>query len=305
MTVKPDPGDAQPSPPEAVEALNARLESFIRLALDARCGLKAAEALCAERLSGWTSGKLGGQACWQQLKCDVADCPAHGKSAQRCWLQVGTLCGGEVQGDVARKIGSCYQCPVLRNILADPQRALGENALILAHQLETLTTSLHRLAVRDPLTGLRNRHFLEEMAPPLLSAAERRDATPWLLCIDLDGFKQINDRFGHQAGDEALVQAAGLIEGSVRAADIVFRTGGDEFVVLLQEGSPEESAEVAHRLHEAFDRWNRDPSFQRRYRLAASIGRGPLDPKLGLSGSLEQADQNMYAEKRGKHAPGM
>lgn len=282
---------------ESIEQLNARLESFIRLALDSRSGLKAAEALFVEHLSDWAKGDLPGPPCWKRLGCERTDCPSYDTHAQRCWLQVGTLCGGAVQGTIAGKLGSCYLCPVLREALSDPQRALAENALILAHQIRTLSAELHGLAVRDPLTGLHNRRFFDIMIPTQIREAERRGARPWFLTVDLDEFKLINDRFGHPEGDAALVEAAKLLETSVRAGDIVFRVGGDEFVVLMADGSEETASQVEERLRSAFDRWNAAESERRGYRLAASMGSGALDPVLGLAESLARADRRMYREK--------
>ncbi|MBI2923028.1 MAG: GGDEF domain-containing protein [Planctomycetes bacterium] len=282
---------------EPIEHLNARLESFIRLALDSRSGLKAAEALFVEHLGDWAKGDLPGLPCWKRLDCSRLDCPSHDPRAQRCWLQVGTLCGGAVQGTIAGKLGSCYLCPVLREALADPQRALAENALILAHQIRTLSAELHGLAVRDALTGLHNRRFFDIMIPTQIREAERRGAQPWILAVDLDEFKQVNDRFGHAEGDAALVEAARILESSVRAGDIVFRVGGDEFAVLMADGSAETAAQVEERLRGAFERWNAKEGAKRGYRLTASTGSGALDPVLGLAESLALADKRMYGEK--------
>ncbi|MFW6192516.1 MAG: diguanylate cyclase [Gemmatimonadota bacterium] len=92
-----------------------------------------------------------------------------------------------------------------------------------------------RLAFEDPLTGLANCRALDKHATKYLALAERRAALVGLLSLDLTGFKKINDRFGHAAGDAVLGEVARRLEGSARETDVVSRVGGDEFVVLLPE----------------------------------------------------------------------
>ncbi len=96
--------------------------------------------------------------------------------------------------------------------------------------------ALHGLAYTDPLTGLSNRRGLEERLTQELSRAQRRpDRAFSLLVIDLDGFKQINDLLGHCTGDQVLVRFSKFLTAQLRTADVVARTGGDEFTVLLPD----------------------------------------------------------------------
>lgn len=108
------------------------------------------------------------------------------------------------------------------------------------HQLKTTTEALRlaneqlrMLALHDQLTGLPNRHSLNERLDAALTRAARSHDPVALLFIDLDGFKRVNDEFGHAAGDEVLCEVAKRLQLAVRATDVVARFGGDEFVVLL------------------------------------------------------------------------
>jgi diguanylate cyclase (GGDEF)-like protein/PAS domain S-box-containing protein len=107
---------------------------------------------------------------------------------------------------------------------------------------------LTELAERDPLTGLYNRRrFLEEMER-LLADSERRSEEVGLMSFDLDGFKAINDTFGHQAGDEVLIRLAAEIGSIVRRNEMFFRLGGDEFAILVANTSTERMEQLARRV---------------------------------------------------------
>ena len=114
---------------------------------------------------------------------------------------------------------------------------------------------LRQLALYDPLTGLANRTFFHERLRHATELRHDPERPAALLYIDLDGFKSVNDRWGHDAGDEVLKEIARRIEGAVRSADTPARLGGDEFAVVLTEGvDPETSVEVAERLLEEISR---------------------------------------------------
>lgn len=94
--------------------------------------------------------------------------------------------------------------------------------------------SLHRIAFEDPLTGLPNRRAMQARWTDAMNK-DQMPSSAALLLIDLDGFKSVNDRFGHDAGDEVLIATAGRLKESIRSGDFICRLGGDEFVVLLSE----------------------------------------------------------------------
>src|SRR5207244_6430126 len=94
---------------------------------------------------------------------------------------------------------------------------------------------LERRSNEDPLTGLPNRHWVQSYLPYAVERAAQNDALLALLFIDLDGFKGVNDRMGHAAGDELLRNAAARLKEAVRPHDHVVRLGGDEFVVVLEQ----------------------------------------------------------------------
>jgi diguanylate cyclase (GGDEF)-like protein/PAS domain S-box-containing protein len=152
---------------------------------------------------------------------------------------------------------------------------------------------LRQLALYDPLTGLANRAFFHERLRHAIKLRHDEDHATGLLYIDLDGFKGINDRWGHDLGDEVLTEVGKRIERSVRPGDTAARLGGDEFAVILTEPvSPEDAVGVAERLLKEIGR-------------AMDSGSGPLytTASIGIAfGSddetlLKEADIAMYRAK--------
>lgn len=113
---------------------------------------------------------------------------------------------------------------------------------------------LHHLALRDQLTGIANRTLFHEQLSKAIQRAKRRETSLAVLAIDLDGFKEINDRFGHDTGDLLLRDVAQRLRRGVRSDDLVARLSGDEFLVLMVEGArAEQSAAIAQRLLRELD----------------------------------------------------
>jgi diguanylate cyclase (GGDEF)-like protein/PAS domain S-box-containing protein len=112
----------------------------------------------------------------------------------------------------------------------------GDRRVWLLHDARTrqrAEAELREQALHDPLTGLANRALLHDRLTSAIAVAQRQDTPLSLLLLDLDGFKAVNDRFGHHAGDIVLVETAARLSGAVRESDTAARLGGDEFVLML------------------------------------------------------------------------
>lgn len=148
----------------------------------------------------------------------------------------------------------------------------------------------------DPLTGISNRRSFESYMSRRMSTL-RGDGTLFLFMIDVDHFKQINDRWGHNVGDEALKQTAELLKGTVSRNDFIGRVGGDEFVVCGERDNLEGIEQVFKNICDAVDRFNDDRLVP--YRLQLSIGCSTLshDENKTLEQMQREADYTMYAAK--------
>ncbi|WP_234583262.1 diguanylate cyclase [Micromonospora sp. MH99] len=148
-------------------------------------------------------------------------------------------------------------------------------------RLRTLAR-LREQASSDPLTGLRH---TGPFGQRIAAATPGRTA---LLAIDVDGFKTVNDTYGHQAGDQVLVGLARALEGALRHGDELYRIGGDEFVAVIEVSRPEEAVRIAERLTEAARRTGR----------TISVGVALPRPGESPDRTLRRADQALYAVKR-------
>lgn len=158
---------------------------------------------------------------------------------------------------------------------------------------------LQRMALLDVLTGLPNRRAFHEELPRAMARARREGLPMALLFLDLDGFKGINDKHGHEAGDAVLRQFAGRIGGCVRVTDMVARLAGDEFTIILERlHGDADAAEVAAKLLTAMEApFDIDAA---RVTLSTSIGIALFRPADAATPDqlLHAADQAMYAAKR-------
>lgn len=163
--------------------------------------------------------------------------------------------------------------------------------------LATANELLRELALKDPLTGLANRTALKQQLEQTLHRAQRRHSTVALMLLDLDGFKSINDRLGHEAGDQVLLQVAQNLLSCARETDLVARLGGDEFVLLCEDiQSQEHAGKIAERFLQAItspiqwaDQW---------LTVEASIGIAlNLGEETESATLLRRADQAMYQAK--------
>ena len=158
--------------------------------------------------------------------------------------------------------------------------------------------NLRKTAITDDLTGLFNRRGFYTLAEQQCKLANRVGKPMHLLFLDIDGFKTINDKFGHGEGDRALVDTANVLRRTFRESDIIARIGGDEFVVLLTEPAESDidSIIIGNVYRNLIIHNDKDP---KRYKLFFSIGVSMYDPAhpCSITELLSMADRLMYEEK--------
>ncbi|GAB3315734.1 sensor domain-containing diguanylate cyclase [Haliea atlantica] len=203
------------------------------------------------------------------------------------WYLIVAQSKNEAEGQLLRTLGV--------NIVL----ALVITGLILGLMYVTLSRyqrRLEQMATTDKLTGAANRHVFEMLFNQVVGNARRRKEPVTLMCLDLDNFKSINDRLGHQAGDEILRQFTREVKSIIRDTDMLFRWGGDEFFLLMAGCSTREAAVVAEKVRAAIG--GRDVVIKgESIPLTASIGVTEVTLADTMDSAVGRADRAMYQSK--------
>lgn len=195
---------------------------------------------------------------------------------------------------------------------AELTRSFNETSQTLARRTVALETEIHahrkarrklaNLANTDPLTGLANRRYFLQRLTRKLDQTVTGTGCGWLLYLDLDGFKPVNDENGHEIGDEVLKVVAERLRGLVRDEDLAARIGGDEFALLLADaGSGSDGDAVARRAESVLSMPMSIDDLQ--IQVGCSIGVVVLEPGRDARQVLSEADSEMYRVKTAKRQP--
>ena len=150
-------------------------------------------------------------------------------------------------------------------------------------------------ALVDPLTGVFNRRYMEEIFPREISKAVRSGTDLSLIILDVNGFKDVNTRFGHFGGDQYLRDVATLLKKTFRGSDTVLRLGGDEFLIILPETSHKQAVRASERLTWETRWWNQ--AGHAKYELSFSCGVATYRKGMDMKEVLDAADKDMYRVK--------
>jgi diguanylate cyclase (GGDEF)-like protein len=209
---------------------------------------------------------------------------------------IGTFCAMALeprQPDAAFERALCDLGAMAQNELFSIELSNAQSALV------SKLGQARRQAMFDPLTRLWNRRGATELLQAALREAKKLDRTVGICLADVDNFKQVNDRYGHQAGDQVLRRVAGLIVASVRPQDIVCRYGGEEFLVIVNDIDEKGCAALAERICEGL---REVPIGIRGGTIAATISVGVALRSRGENISAERliqcADEALYRSKR-------
>ncbi|MBE3111138.1 MAG: sensor domain-containing diguanylate cyclase, partial [Acidobacteria bacterium] len=189
-------------------------------------------------------------------------------------------------------------------------KSLAESERQLKRYAEELQASMevqHRLARTDPLTGMPNRRYVDEITRGECSRAARHKTPLSVALVDIDQFKEVNDTFGHKAGDEALIQLADLARRSCRRGDLVGRHGGDEFLFVLPKADLAAAVKFADRfrVNIANHVFCLSPSANMRMNVSVGVAQFDVSSAQKPAALIKQADDALYqakAEGRNKTA---
>jgi diguanylate cyclase (GGDEF)-like protein/PAS domain S-box-containing protein len=205
-------------------------------------------------------------------------------------------------GTVAYYTGALFDVTEQRETQKKLHRALVdlENS---NRERQTVIAELENLSLLDDLTKLYNRRGFMAEAQQSLREAQKSGRRVFFLFMDLDNLKWINDSWGHQKGDEALIQFAEILRKALRGTDIKGRLGGDEFAVLALETEDFSPEVLIERLQERVREFNSGRQYP--FSLSISMGTSYFDPHhpSSIEELLVRADKLMYEQKRSKHNP--
>lgn len=196
-----------------------------------------------------------------------------------------------------------YQSNFSFSALIQRQLLLLESEWLYALRNALLVNRLQQMALKDPLTTLGNRRFFDDSFAKAIQLAKRHQQPFALLLLDLDNFKQVNDLAGHSTGDQVLLAVADCMRETLRATDSLFRFGGDEFAVLLQDQDAEHAELIAARLQQHISKH----PLLKLHQVGCSIGLAWLGPEQQARDLFHLADEALYQAKtsgKGKVAGG-
>lgn len=238
--------------------------------------------------------------CWEEKKCNETGCPAYKNECGRCWLIAGTMCGGEVQGIFAKKYVSCKNCDIYQKfVYCDPVTELQEHLIVLVHSLRTKQYELQEMAITDALTSLHNRRFFDLVVHREIAEINRLSGKFYIIMIDINNFKQINDTRGHLYGDYILKEFAAILRNTTRNSDLLIRFGGDEFLMLVRHNSFSQVQQLIDRISEQISLWNNLHAVDE-VTLSISVGVSEFKAGGNIDEAINQADKNMYLDKEMK-----
>ncbi|OHE03481.1 MAG: diguanylate cyclase [Sulfurimonas sp. RIFCSPLOWO2_12_FULL_36_74] len=163
---------------------------------------------------------------------------------------------------------------------------------------QILMEKLKDTSLRDGMTGLYNRRFLEEMIDKIMSQADRKKDTYSVMMLDVDFFKMVNDTYGHDIGDKVIVALSKVLKDSIRESDLAIRYGGEEFVIMLCNATDEGAMAVAKKIHSAFGALSFDVGNSEALKKTISIGiaKFPTDGDT-IWKCIKYADTALYVAK--------
>lgn len=160
-------------------------------------------------------------------------------------------------------------------------------------QLVMLTETIREQSLTDSLTGVGNRRYLDSELPRYADYAKRHNTPLCIAIVDIDFFKSVNDEYGHEIGDQALVHVANYLKTSIRSSDLIGRMGGEEFMIVMPETSLEDAKKRILDLHASY----RSPANLNK-RMTFSVGMSCASGDEDYKVTLSRADQALYEAKR-------
>lgn len=257
--------------------------------------------------------------CWEVTACHKTTCPAYGNRWLRCWLVADRQCSSALGISDTQNNPKCAACPVYHEgrvdcvegvLLVDNSRSgeqiSDDTVMILSLIGNTVGAAINNTknfqrtlldSIQDDLTSIPNRRYFNERLVDELERVNRYPKeTASLIMVDIDFFKNVNDSYGHQAGDSVLVWFAGFLSSQLRKSDIVARYGGEEFTILLINTPKIRAVEVAEELRRDIE--EQSGSGTKGIAITASFGVATFgEDAISAQGLIAKADKALYSAK--------
>jgi diguanylate cyclase (GGDEF)-like protein/PAS domain S-box-containing protein len=258
----------------------------------------------AERITGYSAKQTIGRACRENLLNHVTSNGVQ-LCLHNCPLAAVMEDGREREAEVFLHHADGHRVPIM--IRASPMRD-GDGNIIGAVETFSNNSSvmsarsklreMRRVAMTDPVTGISNRKHLEGRLSAAIAEYQRNATTAGLLFLDVDHFKQINDAYGHNTGDDVLRMVANTVRYAVRSTDVVGRWGGDEFMAILQDVQDEYALRAAANKVRSLAGSSRLDVNGEGLAVTLSIGGTVLLSGDTPEGLVHRADELMYQSKQ-------
>lgn len=166
-------------------------------------------------------------------------------------------------------------------------------------QLQDLENELKLLAATDPLTKLYNRRYFSQISEYIMDLAKREKQNLSIIILDIDKFKNVNDTYGHQVGDETIVKLADILRICQRKSDIICRYGGDEFVMLLPNTPIDGASTVANNIRKTVEQNTilLDNKEELKFTVSIGVSQVNFDSENSIESTLKRADKALYETK--------
>ncbi len=258
----------------------------------------------AEKISGYSFNEAAGHSVCEEL---LTHCPTDSVAGcgDQCPVELTLADGNTREGELFLRHSEGHSVPVTCRI--EPiHNARGEisGAVQIFHDnssriaARNVIEKLRKLALIDPLTGLANRRYLDKVLESKTDEMKRYNFSFGLVFIDIDHFKNVNDRYGHDVGDKVLWSVAQSLSTVVRSSDIIGRWGGEEFVAVVLNLGREELEVVAEKMRKTIEELE-IPGNGTPVSVTISLGATLATAENGLdkNGILRKADELLYASK--------
>jgi diguanylate cyclase (GGDEF)-like protein/PAS domain S-box-containing protein len=265
----------------------------------------------AERISGYPAAEMLGQRCSEDRLCHI-DCEGREMCSTMCPLSravSNSQSSGQIRVYLKHRDGRRLPVDVVSSPIRNKQGLvigavqIFRDASIYEEEARA-SELLAKLASSDSLTDLLNRRKIEMELDLEIKKSRRLNLPLSLIFCDLDYFKSVNDRFGHQVGDEVLKGVSKLLLGGLREYDRVGRYGGEEFLIMLPQTKAEIAVEIAERLRSSVESWRLIYQEQLwSFKTTISLGVAEMNPGESLESLIDRADKALYrAKQTGRNA---